>query len=177
MTLRYDTGKRSEGQGVSWLFEHLIPSKREAGVQRPADNEQMGTWQEKRIPPYPWEWGFAVSKGAQQPLTWQEPSIGWGSRQCLGEDVLFLRWSPGMQKKRLSLWKQQQHGARNTCQLILANKRDLRMGKVLYLVSTSTSHTSVQSLWGSALGVTVWECWSCSQRCSVYGQNIHWSVY
>jgi len=51
-----------------------------------------------------------------------------------------------MRKKRLSLWKQQQHGARNTCQLILSNKRDLRMAEVLYLVSMSTSYTAVQSL-------------------------------
>lgn len=78
----------------------------------------------------------------------------------------------GTQKKRLSLWKQQQHGARNTCQLILANKRDLRMAEVLYLVSTSTSHTSVQSLWCSVLGVTVCKGWSHSQSCSVYGQSL-----
>ena len=76
----------------------------------------------------------------------------------------------GMQKKRLSLWKQQQHSARSTCWLILDNKRNLCMAGVLYRVSMSTSHTSLRAPWHLALQVTVCKCQSCSPRCSPMGR-------
>lgn len=89
------------------------------------------------------EWGIVVSEGAQQHLTWQEPFTGCGRQ--VGSVCHFsgILWGC---KRRGCHFGNSSSTARNTCRLILANKRFLCMAEVLYLVRVSTSHTWVQSL-------------------------------
>lgn len=166
---------RGDGQtdmafpGFLSISGSLIPRKREARVL-PVDNKHLTAKTLSFLPLWMGVCHFGGCTAAFH-VARAFHSLGKASRQVFRKKMYHFSGDLlGMQKKRLSLWKQQQHGARNTCQLILANKRDLRMVEVLYLVSTSTSHTSVQSLWCSVLGVTVCKGWSRSQSCSVYGQ-------
>lgn len=132
--------------------------------------EQVDTWQEKLVPSYPWEW--VLSFWSLQLWHCQGPPRA-GEREGGSAETKMCHLSGdllGMQKKRLSLWKQQQHSARSTCWLILDNKRNLCMAGVLYWVSMSTSHTSLRAPWHLALQVTVCKCQSCSPRCSPMGR-------